>query len=120
MNSLEEMGFTNDSIKNTQQQKVLKNMKIMNNKNSQHLKLKTLLTRLASSSTSNQHMTKLSMLKFNYNLVKKCSLARQLKELLEQMVKSHEPMTTIHLNSIIYDVEFPDGQVKEYAAKIIA
>ena len=25
-----------------------------------------------------------------------------------------------YLNSIIYDVEFPDGQVKEYAANIIA
>ena len=61
---------------NTQQQKVFKKMKIMNNKNSQHLKLKTLLTLLASSSTSNQHKTKLSMLKFNYNLVKKWSLAR--------------------------------------------
>ena len=24
------------------------------------------------------------------------------------------------LNSIVYDVEFPDGQVKEYAANIIA
>ena len=61
---------------NTQQQKkVLKNMKIMSNKNSQHFKLKTLLTLLASLSTSNQHMTKLSML-FNYNLVKKWSLAR--------------------------------------------
>ena len=42
---------------NTQQPKVLKNMKIMNNKNSQHLKLKTLLTLLASSSTHKQHMT---------------------------------------------------------------
>ena len=61
---------------NTQQQNVLKNMKIMNNKNSQHWKLKTLLIPLASSSTSNQHMIKLSMLKFNYNLVKKWSLAK--------------------------------------------
>ena len=24
------------------------------------------------------------------------------------------------LNSIIYDVEFPDGQIKEYAANVIA
>ena len=25
-----------------------------------------------------------------------------------------------YLNSIIYDVEFPDGQVKEYAANLVA
>ena len=61
---------------NTQQQKFSKNMKIMNNKNSRHLKLKTLLTPLASSSTSNQHMTKLSMLKSSYNLEKKWSMAK--------------------------------------------
>ena len=29
-------------------------------------------------------------------------------------------VTGTYLNSIIYDVEFPDGQVKEYAANIIA
>ena len=61
---------------NTQQPKAFENMKITNNKNSQHLKLKTLLTLLASSSTSNQHMTKLSMLKSSYNLEKKWSLGK--------------------------------------------
>ena len=30
------------------------------------------------------------------------------------------PTNNPFLNSIIYDVEFPDGQVKEYAANIIA
>ena len=55
----------------SQQQNVFKNMKIMNNKNSQHWKFGTLLILLVNSSTSNQRMTKLSMLKSNYNLVKK-------------------------------------------------
>ena len=64
------------TLANTQQPKAFENMKIMNNKISQHLKLKTLLTLLASSSTSNQHMTKLSMLKSGYNLEKKWSMAK--------------------------------------------
>ena len=59
---------------NTQQQKVFEKYK--DHEQHEHLKLKTLLTLLASSSTRNQHMTKLSMLKFNYNLVKKWSLAK--------------------------------------------
>ena len=57
-------------------QKLSRNMKIMNNKNSQNFKVKTLLTLLASLSTSNKHMTKLSMLKSSYNLEKKWSLAK--------------------------------------------
>ena len=43
----------------------------------------------------------------------------QLEEPLDLMGKSQEHMIPF-LNSIIYDVEFPDGQVKEYAANIIA
>ena len=37
------------------------------------------------------------------------------------MGKSQEHMTTIHISTLsYYDVEFPDGQVKEYAANTIA
>ena len=39
------------------------------------------------------------IMRFNYNLVKKWSLARSLKELLDQMGKSQEPMTTIHIST---------------------
>ena len=67
---------TGDEDQTLSSQKLSKNIKIMNKKNSQHLKLKTLLTLLASSSTSNQHMTKLSMLKSSYNLEKKWSMAK--------------------------------------------
>ena len=36
------------------------------------------------------------------------------------MRKSQEHMIIIHFSTQSYDVEFPDGQVKEYAANIIA
>ena len=36
------------------------------------------------------------------------------------MGKSQEHMIIIHFTTIIYVEEFPDGQVKEYAANIIA
>ena len=61
---------------NTQQAKVFENYEDHEQQEQQNLKLKTLLTLLASSSTSNQHMTKLSMMKSNYNLEKKWSLAK--------------------------------------------
>ena len=61
---------------NTKQQIFFEKYEDHEQQEQQHLKLKTLFTLLASSATSNQHMTKLSMLKFNYNLVKKWSLAR--------------------------------------------
>ena len=89
----------------------------MNNKNSQHLKLKTLLTLLESSSTSNQIIN-----------------AEVQLQLGEEMVTGKVTQRTIgpdgqvtgtydnnpYLNPIIYDVELPDGQVKDYAANIIA
>ena len=76
MNSLRGDGEHQCLHQSLSSQKLSKNLKIMNNKNSQHLRLKTLLTLLASSSTSNQHMTKLSMLKSSYKLEKKWPLAK--------------------------------------------
>ena len=104
----------------TQQPKAFENMKIMNNKNNQHLKLKTLLTLLASSSTSN----------LAYDQIINAEVQLQLGE---EMVNGKAIQRTIgpdgqvtgtydnnpFLNSIIYDVEFPDGQVKEFAAMSI-
>ena len=61
---------------NTQQPKVLEKYENHEQQEQPTHEVEDLLTLLASSSTSNQHMTKLPMLKFNYNLVKKWSLAR--------------------------------------------
>ena len=101
---------------NTQQPKLSNNMKMMNNKNSQHLKLKTLLTLLASSST-NQIINAEVQLQLGEEMVT--------GKVLQRTIGPDGQVTGTYdnnpfLNSIIYDVEFPDGQVKEYAANIIA
>ena len=61
---------------NTQQENVFEKHENHEQQEQPTLEVEDLLILLASSSTSNQHMTKLPMLKFNYNLVKKWSLAR--------------------------------------------
>jgi hypothetical protein len=61
------------------------------------------------------------MLRSNCSKTINCALAEWYDEILALM----EPQTGSYadnpiLNSIIYEVEFPDGQMKEYAANTIA
>ena len=84
------------------------------------MKFETLLTLLASSSTSNQPYDQI----INADVQLQLGEEMVTRKVTQRTIRPDGKVTEIYdnnpyLNSIIYDVEFHDGQVKEYAANII-